>query len=136
MRYDTIAVHNTAARKKKIKKCMVRRTVGGVGDRIADGAEPGPDGDLGGDEAEAEGVVAAVAAVAEEQVVVAVAGAAGLADEVLVVGVHPRAGDGGRRVDGARAAHDVVHGAVAPRRRRLRCGSRRALAPELRRARR
>jgi len=98
---------------------MVRRTVGGVGDRIADGAEPGPDGDLGGDEAEAEGVVAAVAAVAEEQVVLVVGGAAGLAADRVVVGVHPLVCDGRRRVDGGRAAHHVVHGAVPLPRREL-----------------
>lgn len=113
-----------------------RRTLGGHSRRGADGAEPGADGDLGGDGAEAEGMAAAVAPVAEEHLVVAVTEAAGLTEKGLVVGVHPRACDRGRRGDGARAAHDVDHGAVAPRCRGLRCGRRRALAPELWRARR
>ena len=112
-----------------------RLTFDGLGGRGAVGAEPWADGDLGGDGAEAEGVASSVAAVAEEQLVVAVAGAACVAEDGVVDGL-ARAGDGGRRVDGARAAHDVVHGAEAARRRGLRGRRRRALPPQLRRARR
>jgi len=80
-----------------------------LGRRSVDGAEPGADADLHGDGAEAESVVAAVTDVAEEQVVLAVTGTAGLAEEGRVVGVLQRAGDGGRHVDGGRAAHHLVH---------------------------
>ena len=115
-----------------------RLTFDGLGGRGAVGAEPWADGDLGGDGAEAEGVASSVAAVAEEQLVVAVAGAAGFAVGG-VVDCLARGGDVGRRrrrIDGARAAHDVVHGAEAARRRGLRGRRRRALPPQLRRARR
>jgi hypothetical protein len=55
-------------------------TLDGVGGRGAVGAEPRAEGDPGGDGAEAEGVAAAVAPVAEEELVVLVARAAGVTD--------------------------------------------------------
>lgn len=109
-----------------------REPLEGLGGRGAVGAVPGPDRDHGGDGAQAEGVAGDVASVAEEQLVLAVPGAAGVAENGFVA----RAGDVGRRVDGARAAHDVGQGAEAARRGRLRGRRGRAPAPELRRARR
>jgi hypothetical protein len=97
---------------------LARLTFEALDGRGTVGAEPWADGDLGGDRAKAEGVAAAVAAVAEQQLVAALAGAAGVADDGLVDGL-ARAGDWGRRVDGARAAHDVGHGGEAARRRGL-----------------
>lgn len=72
-------------------------------------------------------MAAAVAAVAQQQLLVPLPGPAHVAPRALVGARH-----GGRRVDGQRAAHDVGDRAVPPRRRRR--GRRgRALPPQLRR---
>jgi hypothetical protein len=115
-----------------VARALQRRTFDGLGGRSAGGAQPGAGRDPGGDGPEAEGVAPAVAPVAEEQLLAAVPRAAHVAENAVEDG----AGNGGRRVDGQRAAHDVGDGAEAPRGRGGGGRSGRALAPEPRRARR